>query len=431
MRLLGFRLKTRLSIPPLRGWLTVSIRAMMCVVLVIAIGLGWVVRRAHAQREAVAEIRRLHGIFTYDWRISNDRIARNSTPPGPKWLRQLVGDEPFQQVVSVMLARHQTANQTANDATLAYLEGLTGLKQLHLDGAAVTDAGLAHLRGLSSLEKLTLGDTAVTDAGLAHLRGLKALRELHLYRTKVTDAGLAHLAGLYRLQVLILESAPVSDAGMAHLARLSSLQNLNLRETAITGDGLVHFKGLKALRELKLYDTAVTDAGLANFKNLKGLTILNLANTKVTDAGLAHLKELGNLQELVLSGTKVTDAGLASLVGLKGLRLLLLDKTAVTDAGRKDLLRARPQLTFAIPRRRFAPERLGQNHAVTLELKSRERAITLRLGRKRNLQRVSTPHHSAAAAYARGMRGRELHRTLDVTLSHKAASICKSNGRLL
>ena len=75
MRLPRLQLRTWLSSPSKRRWLTISIRGMMGLVVVTAVGLGWVVQRARAQREAVAEIRRLHGIFTYDWRISNGRIA--------------------------------------------------------------------------------------------------------------------------------------------------------------------------------------------------------------------------------------------------------------------------------------------------------------------------------------------------------------------
>ena len=59
---------TDLSGAPRRRWFTLSIRVMMCLVLVMAVLLGYVVQRARAQRQAVAEIQRLHGIFSYDWR---------------------------------------------------------------------------------------------------------------------------------------------------------------------------------------------------------------------------------------------------------------------------------------------------------------------------------------------------------------------------
>ena len=111
----------RLTTPRRRRWFTVSIRLLMGLILVAAVWLGQVVQRARAQREAVAEIRRLHGVFGYDWRVRNGRSARNATPPGPRWLRKLTGDEPFQEVIGVVLARQQTAPQTVTDATLAYL----------------------------------------------------------------------------------------------------------------------------------------------------------------------------------------------------------------------------------------------------------------------------------------------------------------------
>jgi len=59
---------------------------------------------------------------------------------------------------------------TTHDS-LEYLQGLTALRVLRLDGQ-ITDAGMVHLKGLTKIEKLGLGSTEVTDAGLVHLQGL-------------------------------------------------------------------------------------------------------------------------------------------------------------------------------------------------------------------------------------------------------------------
>jgi hypothetical protein len=104
----------------------------MCLVLVTAVLLGYVVRKSRAQRQAVAEIRRLHGIFSKE---------------------------------------------------------LKGLTRLSLGKTNVTDVGLAHLEGLSALQRLELNETRITDAGLRRLMGLRALRVLLLDGTAVTVAG--------------------------------------------------------------------------------------------------------------------------------------------------------------------------------------------------------------------------------------------------
>ena len=80
------------------------------------------------------------------------------------------------------------------DDDLAHIKGLTGLRELSLEGATkITDAGLVHLKGLTGLGWLNLHATKVTDAGLSHLKGLTGLQRLWLSRTNITDAGLAEL----------------------------------------------------------------------------------------------------------------------------------------------------------------------------------------------------------------------------------------------
>jgi hypothetical protein len=76
----------------------------------------------------------------------------------------------------------------ADDAWVASLKGLNGLKKLHLEKTKVTDQALDIVGGLSGLEYLNLYSTGVTDAGLAKLKNLKNLKSLYLWQTKVTEA---------------------------------------------------------------------------------------------------------------------------------------------------------------------------------------------------------------------------------------------------
>ena len=144
------------------------------------------------------------------------------------------------------------------DADLKYLNGLTGLTSLSLDGSKITDAGLVHLKGLTGLKELDLGRTKITDAGLVHLKGLTRLEELNLFKTKITDAGLVHLKGLTGLTSLRLDFLEITDAGLVHLKGLTKLTDLWLNDTNITDVGLVHLKGLSALNTLTLTDTSVS-----------------------------------------------------------------------------------------------------------------------------------------------------------------------------
>jgi hypothetical protein len=62
------------------------------------------------------------------------------------------------------------------------------LQYLQLSSTRVNNAGLAHLSKLSGLRVLWLYDTPVSDAGLVHLRSLTGLRVLNLRSTLVTTA---------------------------------------------------------------------------------------------------------------------------------------------------------------------------------------------------------------------------------------------------
>ena len=76
----------------------------------------------------------------------------------------------------------------ADDAWVASLKGLNGLKKLHLEKTKITDQALDTIGGLSSLEYLNLYGTGVSDAGLGKLNNLKKLKSLYLWQTKVTEA---------------------------------------------------------------------------------------------------------------------------------------------------------------------------------------------------------------------------------------------------
>ena len=76
----------------------------------------------------------------------------------------------------------------ADDAWVASLKGLNGLKKLHLEKTKITDQALDTIGGLSGLEYLNLYGTGVTDAGLGKLKNLKKLKSLYLWQTKVTEA---------------------------------------------------------------------------------------------------------------------------------------------------------------------------------------------------------------------------------------------------
>lgn len=281
-----------------RYWLRFSVRGLMLLVLVVGAALGWVVREARMQRQAVVAIRAV-GIAIFDWQYTKGFIDWSSRPPWPEWLVARVGDEYSGHVILVWV-------------DLEYLPSDDYGRPPYDEENARMDAALAQIGNLSQIRFLTINhDSRARDALLAGLERLNRLEKLELKFTKITD--LRFVRTMARLKTLDLQGSPVGDAALAHLGGLTRLRFLDLTRANITDAGLVHLRNLTGLTSLSLVDTKVTDAGLIYLNGLTRLSRLGLSHTKVTDAGLVHLKEITGLRWLELEGTQVTDTGVQSL----------------------------------------------------------------------------------------------------------------------
>ena len=241
-------------------------------------------------------------------------------------------------------------NTMADDTCMPHLASLTGLKELFLEGTAITNKGMRFIKDFKSLEHLWL-PSQVSNEGLnyvAQSQSLKGLYFPYFMQSEVTSAGLAHLAKLTSLEVLSISGGPrIGDAGLVHVAKLPSLRYLQLCGENFTDKGLEHVRNARSLRTLNLARLPITDAGLAylselpelesldlNFvggitdegmsylKKIRSLKTLNIGAARVGDKGLAHLKELKSLESLNMPGRNVTDKGLAYLSELSKLRYL-------------------------------------------------------------------------------------------------------------
>ncbi|MGO8751436.1 MAG: hypothetical protein ACLQNE_36275 [Thermoguttaceae bacterium] len=169
-----------------------SIRTLLLVMLLASIGMSWVavkMQGSRKQRGAVEAIQKLRGGAWYDYEFVRWGVPlRTVPPPGPAWLRKLLGDDVFTDVVAVTL----TGTEVADDR-LEALDHLTQLKWASLCYTNITDMGLKHLRGCNQLQGLILSHTRITDEGLEHLGGLTELRDVGLNGTQVTDEGIRRL----------------------------------------------------------------------------------------------------------------------------------------------------------------------------------------------------------------------------------------------
>ncbi|MHB1035957.1 MAG: leucine-rich repeat domain-containing protein [Pirellulales bacterium] len=285
-------------------WYQFSLRTALILMLLAALGCSWFavkLRQAQRRQEVVDNFTKLGGVVRYDY--DQDKAGNwipGSQPPGPVWLRRILGDQMFCDVYGVGIGRK------IGDADLEPLECFTQLQELRLS-SPITDEGLKHVGKLRRLEILVLRDSPITDAGLQHLAGLNKLRDVGLFGTKLTDAGLQHLVRLPALRSLGLSHNRITDAGLRMLEGMTQLKSLDLNHTEISDAGLDCLRGFQ-LEWLMLHRTRVTGDGLRKLREFKRLDFLFLDDTQVTDAGLKHLAVLPALKDLYVLDTGRLDA---------------------------------------------------------------------------------------------------------------------------
>ena len=266
-----------------------SIRSVLVLVTAVAIPCGWLASEtelARRQREMVETIREHGGRVLYDYQKPFGTRAEQNEPTGPRWLRNLLGDNFFSEVENAWIR-----SSDVTDADLANVKYLPELTALNLSNTNITDAGLVHFETLSQLKVLFLEDTKITGAEMGHLEGLTHLEDLSLTRCKVTSAGLEQIARLTQLRSLSLHGTNVANGSLVHLKRLLQLNQLYLGETGVTDVGLEFLTALRQLKRLSLANTGVTDAGLTTIGRLTDLRWLDVAGTKITDAGVKDFQQ--------------------------------------------------------------------------------------------------------------------------------------------
>ena len=130
-------------------------------------------------------------------------------PPGPEWLRQVIGLDYFASVVSVRI-------NLASDEYLDATSELPDLRDLRIAcDSKISDRAWENLTRFTSLESLYL--RGMRDSATSNLCGLNRLRLLYITNTDITDAGLVNLKELHALRTLNLGGTKVTDAGVASL----------------------------------------------------------------------------------------------------------------------------------------------------------------------------------------------------------------------
>ncbi len=209
---------------PKRRWFQFGLRTFLVAFTLLGIWLGVIAQRAAQQRRAIEAIRSRGGQIVFQHQHDNAVVIpagtpitgenmrvlggsrtvavvngvrtfvtdvdiklpnNDASPPGPGWLRSLLGDDHFQSVYSISV-------QSCSDDDLARISTLPSVNKLHIGGVEITDKGMAHLGKMTSLESLRLVAILVKDDGVARLASLPNLKEAFL----LTGATSAAIDGL-------------------------------------------------------------------------------------------------------------------------------------------------------------------------------------------------------------------------------------------
>ncbi|MHC5540789.1 leucine-rich repeat domain-containing protein [Singulisphaera rosea] len=313
-----------------RPWL--SLRGLMLLVLVLAGALGWAVHRARVQRDAVAAIRKAKGLVFYNWQYPSGKLTPNASPPGSKWLRNLVGPDMLDPVVTVNLRA-----ESADDQLLFRVGELSGLVRFGISGPLaprVTPAGVSQIERLSRIEEFVCMNPGKDSGFLPQLWDKSKLRRVWLQATPVTDSDLARLTRLAKLEDIRFNGRNVSNAGFAHLAKLKQLQEISFFDCHVSDLSAV--AGLNGLKRLWFMnrDRPVSGGSPVDLAPLRGLTkleYLGISGIPVDDAGLAQIKGLNQVVTLEITGEGITPVGFADVASMPKLGFLTLWKTSLRD----------------------------------------------------------------------------------------------------
>ena len=173
---------------------------MLLGITVVAAWLGLVAHRASQQRTVVRWITKSGGSVDYDFQLRGSApFTGYAKPPGPKWLRELIGIDYFADVASVNLNGRPIAD-------LSPLSSLKRLEELYLENTNVSD--VSPLSDLTRLRRLDLGFTQIRD--VRPLMNMSKLNDLYI----PVDNDHVSEAACQQLQVALPNCNIWSEAGI-------------------------------------------------------------------------------------------------------------------------------------------------------------------------------------------------------------------------
>lgn len=210
-----------------------SLRALLLITALVAGGAAWLgakIDRCRQMQSVVDKIRQCGGTVQYDYEFDENGEWINAgcrPPPGPAWLRAIVGDCLFSEPVSVAFEPHARVEEGLDHA-----RALPSLRSLTVFSPR-TDAVLSKISHCGALEELWIVGW-LRGARLECLNALPRLRVLHVHLEAAADEDLLPLCGVRTPVVLYIEGGTITDVGARYLREVPCLRELS------TGRAYVH-----------------------------------------------------------------------------------------------------------------------------------------------------------------------------------------------
>jgi len=256
-----------------------SLVIFLCLLCVLFGYVGVHLRRQQLRGDQIEDVLRNGGevAFHYNWSYGNrgDGAEASAKPPGPLWLRRLLGNHAFSDVAALTIPSTSKVD----------------LRQLARTCPSIV-ALVIHEREMSVEEWHSI-------SMLAHLR------QLTVHGIRLGE-GVPYIARITTLEAMGAESSGVNDRDVRDLVKLRNLRVLNLRNTRITDVGIQHLCGLASLTDLDLAYTRVSDSGIEKLAQLRHLSYLDVEGCSVSRESLEELKAR-NRNLVILLGSDVIE----------------------------------------------------------------------------------------------------------------------------
>lgn len=236
-----------------RRLLQFSLRTFLAVLTIACVWLGSKVEKVRTQRKIARMVTHDGGQVAYDYEYPLNGAAPRS-PPGPKWLRLLLGDDYFADLVFVEF-------KNGADSEVRLVAKLPTLRHLSLR-AGIRDVSLESICELSNLETLEMFGAHLSGDGFGRLAKLHNLRTLAIHNQALSEDHARNIGRLVQLTSLSLSDSRIGSEPMEHLKNLTHLTSLDLSSTNVGDKGLKPLYGLKALRSIDLERSMVSSQGI-------------------------------------------------------------------------------------------------------------------------------------------------------------------------